>query len=142
MIELGVSAGPARESRSFTETVVSALVAAAAGTSTTGALATGALAACAGAWSRAFGSARVEPATLATAAVTPGIMADLARRLVRAGDALYVLDVTAGRVALLAASHWDVLGDADPDTWTYHATVSGPTATRTRVVPAAGVVHV
>ena len=142
MIELGVSHGPAREHRSYSDTVVSALVAAAAGTGSAGGLATGAVETCAGQWARALAAARVTPARMATAAVTPALLADVARRLIRTGDSLHVIEVTPAGVRLVPASHWDVRGDADPATWLYHATVTGPTTARTRTVPAAGVVHV
>ena len=47
-----------------------------------------------------------------------------------------------GRVALLRASSWNISGSADPRSWRYDVSLSGPTGTHTRVVPADGVVHV
>ena len=43
----------------------------------------------AGQWSRAFASAVVAPATAATAALTPDVLALIGRELLRRGEALF-----------------------------------------------------
>ena len=59
------------------------------------------------------------------------------------GEHVSVLHVDgSGRVALLRASSWNISGSADPATWQYNVSLSGPTGTHTRIVPADGVLHV
>ena len=45
-------------------------------------------------------------------------------------------------MALLRASSWNIAGNADPRSWLYDVSLSGPTGTHTRVVSADGVLHV
>ena len=45
-------------------------------------------------------------------------------------------------MALLRASSWNISGGPDPRSWLYDLSLSGPTGTYTRVVPADGVLHV
>ena len=42
---------------------------------------------------------------------------------------------------LQPVSHFDVQGDVDPATWLYRCNLPGPSVTRTRRVPSAGVIH-
>ena len=63
------------------------------------------------------------------------------RELIRAGEALFLIDTSAG-LKLLPAQSWDVAGDPDPDSWTYRIRLSGPSATITHDdVPAASCLH-
>lgn len=126
---------------SYTDLVIQAAQAAAAGPAARHALQTGALEACAGQWARALAAALVTPATVATAAVTPDTLADIGRRLIRTGDSLHVIDVGPAGVRLLPASQWEVRGGPDPASWWYRVSLAGPDGTATRPVPAAGVVH-
>ena len=146
MISLGVSGGPVREYRdsdaSYTDLIVSGLVAAASGTGARNATRTAAVEACAGAWARALAAATVAPVTAATAGITAAFLADVGRRLIRSGDALYVISIGPAGTILLPAVAWDVHGGFDPAGWFYRATLAGPDVTVTRTVPAAGVVHV
>lgn len=90
---------------------------------------------------RCLASATVEgPAHLA-AAVTPAVLAQAGRSLVRLGEQVFEINVDAGAVRLLTAGHHDVYGGADPRSWTYRTSVYGPSGTTTRHLPAAGVVH-
>ena len=145
MISLGVSGGPVREFRDtsgYTDLIVSGLVATASGTGARNASRTAAVEACAGTWARAMAAATVAPVTLATAGVGAAFLSDLGRRLIRAGDAVYVIEVGPDGVILLPAATWDVAGSYDPAGWRYRVTLAGPDVTVTRTVPAAGVVHV
>ena len=145
MISLGVSGGPVREYRdsdaSYTDLIVSGLVAAASGTGARNATRTAAVEACAGAWARALAAATVAPVGAATAGVTAAFLADVGRRLIRSGDALYVISIGPDGTVLLPAAAWDVLGGYEPAGWRYRVTLAGPDVTVTRTIPAAGVVH-
>lgn len=142
MIQLGVAGGPVREYRdSYTDVVVSALVSAASGSSSRAAHATGALETCASAWARAMAAADVAPVTAATVGVDEAFLADVGRRLIRSGDAAYMIEVGPDGVRLLPASSWDVRGGYDPAGWRYRVNRAGPDTTTTRTLPADGVVH-
>jgi len=141
MIELGI-ARPETRASDYTDSIVSAVVAAASGNASTAATATAALEEAAGLWSRAFMMAEVQPAGPRTASLTPALLGELARDLCRRGEAVYALDVRGGRLALTRAWSWDVAGGPDPATWVYRAHVAGPTTTVTRRLDARGVCHV
>ena len=92
---------------------------------------------------RCLASATVEGPPRLAAAVTPAVLAQAGRSLIRQGEQVFEVDVSdAGLVRLLVAGHHDVYGGADPLTWTYRTSVYGPGGTTTRHLPAAGVVHV
>ena len=144
MISLGVSGGPVREFREssgYTDLIVSGLIQTARGTGARNATRTAALEACAGAWARAMAAAAVAPVRAATAGVDAVFLADVGRRLIRSGDALYMITVGPDGTILLPAAAWDVLGGYEPAGWRYRVTLAGPDTTTTRTIPAAGVVH-
>ena len=64
-------------------------------------------------------------------------LADVERRLIRWGDAVYVIEVGPDGVRLLPASSWDVRGGYDPAGWRYRVNLAGPDITTTRT-PARG----
>ena len=132
MIELGVSTGPEGprvERRNYSAIQIAALEA--WSTSGVSGAVLGAVEIAARMFAAAFASATVEPAGPRTAALTPALLADVARRLVAQGESLHVVEVAGGQVALLPASSWSVVGGARPDGWRYMATVSGPSTTTT-----------
>lgn len=132
------------ERRNYTDLLTAGFAAAASGTavSATEVGFLGALEVCAGTWARAFASARVEPQTPVTAALTPGVLSAIGRRLIRRGEAVHVIDVDpSGAVRLDEASWWDVQGGPRPP-WTYQTTLTGPSTTETRWVQSDGVLHV
>ena len=115
----------------------------AAATATPRAAATGALEASSSLIGRCLASATVEGPASLTAAVTPAVLAQIGRSLIRQGEQVFEIDVDAdGRVRLLTAGYHDVYGPADPDGWTYRTSVYGPSGTTTKHLPAAAVVHV
>ena len=69
-------------SGSYTTLLASALLDATTGSTAANPSTIGALEVCAGMWARAFASARVEPATTITAAVTPDVLACIGRQIV------------------------------------------------------------
>ena len=92
---------------------------------------------------RAFASARVEPQTPTTAAVTPAVLASIARSLIRRGESMHVIDVDqTGRVDLLDCGSWELHGGVSRSTWRVRATMQGPDVAVSRDVPYAAVSHV
>ena len=130
---------PEVRSSSYTEMVVSRLVAAASGAGDGGALA--AIETASRWWGFGLASATVKPSALALAAITPSVLDIIGRALCRSGESLHVIDVRNGRVKLTPTSSWDVRGSDDPETWRYHVTLPGPTSTRTVTLDAASVLH-
>ena len=139
MIELGIGSGPDRsERRSFESLLVSAVEDQAVGLAVLRPLALGAVESCAGMYSRAFASAVTEPQTRVSRAVSPAALASIARQMIRHGESLHLIDVDlGGRVALREVASWTVVGGPNPEDWRYQVT----SATQTRTVSAAGVVH-
>ena len=127
---------------SYTDALVSLLVreASGSGAPTGQAHATAAVEACASMWSHAFAAARLEPKV---PALSPPALADISRRLILDGEAVYVIDVSSAGLRLLPVGSLNVRGQSpDPATWSYECTLNGPDASTTRTVPSAGVVHI
>lgn len=103
---------------------------------------TAAVEAAAGALSRAFASAEVRGPDHALEAITPAVLAQIGRDLIREGASLHVIAVDlAGRLVLYPASSWYWVGKSpDPLSWTAQVTAYGPTGNTTEWVPAAGLV--
>ena len=100
---------------------------------------TAAVEAASGALSRAFASATVKGGR---GAVTPIVLGQIGRDLVRSGQSLHVIQVRAGRALLVPASSWTWEGSHDPASWRVRATAYGPSTSTTWNLPASGVVFV
>ena len=97
MIELGISAGPPRvECRNYTERLTAEIEASAESGIVGAAL--GATEIAAGMYARAFASATVEPVGVRTAAVSPDVLAAVARRLIVGGESVHLIEVEGGAV--------------------------------------------
>ena len=131
---------PEVRSANYTEQVIGRLVAAASGAGDGSALA--AIETAARWWGLGLASARVTPSSLALAAITPSVLDAIGRALCRSGESLHAIDIRGGRVTLTPTSSFDVRGSDDPETWRYHVTLNGPTATRTVTLDAASVLHI
>ena len=126
----------------FSDTVVRLIEAQAAGTAAD-ASSTAAVEAASGALSRAFASAEVVGEPWVAEAVTPGVLAQVGRDLIRSGDSMHVVRVGGdGVVRLIPCSSWHWDGNHDPASWTVRATAYGPSTSTTWNLPAAGVVFV
>ena len=126
----------------FSDAVVRLIEAQAAGTAAD-ASSTAAVEAASGALSRAFASAEVVGPAWAQEAVSPGVLAQVGRDLIRNGDSMHVIRVGGGgMVRLIPASSWYWEGNHDPDSWTVRATCYGPSTSTTWNLPASGVVFV
>lgn len=126
----------------FSDAVVRLIEAQAAGKAAD-ASSTAAVEAASGALSRAFASAKVVAPDWVSEAVSPAMLAQVGRDLIRSGQSMHVIRVGAdGTVRLVPASSWHWEGSHDPDSWTVRATCYGPSTSTTWNLPASGVVFV
>ena len=123
---------------SFTDALVDAFFTGAADEKSRTALSTSALESCAALYAGAFARAKVEPDV---PAVTPAVLALIARDLVRRGESLHLIELEGGALQLRPIGTWDVRGRPAPETWTYRIDLFGPTYHSTKYVPAAAVLH-
>ena len=126
-----------RAAGGFTDSVTAALIAAAEGTGTAETLA--ATEQASGLIGRAFASADVEGDDYGL--VSALALEMIGREFTRSGESLHVIEVRGGRGRLIPASSWDIVGGDDPLTWSYRATLGGPTTLRSFIVPATSVIH-
>ena len=126
----------------FSDAVVRLLESQAAGTAAD-ASSTAAVEAASGALSRAFAAAEVVGEDWAQDAVSPTVLAQIGRDLIRNGDSIHVIRMGHdGTVQLIPASSWHWEGSHDPDSWTVRATAYGPSTSTTWNLPASAVVFV
>ena len=124
----------------FSDAVVRLVEAQAAGT-VADASSTAAVEAASGALSRAFASAEVVGPAWVAEAVSPGVLGQIGRDLVRSGSSMHAIRMgAAGMVRLIPASSWHWEGSHDPDTWTVRVTAYGPSTSTTWNLPASSVV--
>lgn len=131
-----------REKRaSYTDAITQALIQQAQGSSRIiTAAAVAAVETAAGTVGRAMAAANVEglPAGL----ITKAMLADIGRRLIRNGDVVFEIRVSAaGELQLVSAFTSEVTGGADPMSWRYRLDIPGPSLTPTRVRPYSSVLH-
>ena len=127
---------------SFSDAVVRLLEAQAAG-SAADASSTAAVEAASGALSRAFASAEVVGPDWAAETVSPGVLGQIGRDLIRSGQSMHVIRMGAdGMPRLIPASSWHFEGSHDPDSWTVRATAYGPSTSTTWNLPASAVIFV
>ena len=128
-----------RELTNYSDAVLAAILAQAQGNTGLVKSNLGAVAAAAGWWARAFSSAHLTPGIVADA-FGPALRGYTGRQLVLRGEALFILDGVGGLTFTPAAS-WDVLGGPYPESWTYKATINGPTQSTVLELPASRVLH-
>ena len=130
-----------RQSQPFTDAIIAALASGVSGDAASPA-ASAALEAAAGHISRGFAVATVEAAPdPVAAALTPDVLAQIARGLIRRGESLFLIDVDDAGVSLRPAGSWDVRGGPDPASWFFRLDIFGPSGNATRFVPADSVLH-
>ena len=126
----------------FSDAVVRLIEAQAAGTAAD-ASSTAAVEAASGALSRAFAAAEVVGEPWVKETVSPGVLGQVGRDLIRSGDSMHVIRVGAdGMPRLIPCSSWHWEGSHDPSSWTVRATAYGPSTSTTWNVPASAVVFV
>ena len=123
----------------FSDAVVRLIEAQAAG-SAADASSTAAVEAASGALSRAFASAKVVADDWVVEAVTPAVLGQVGRDLIRKGDSMHVIRLYGDKVVLIPCSSWHWEGSHDPASWTVRATAYGPSTSTTWNLPASGVV--
>ncbi len=128
-----------RESLPFTDAVVAALTAQAAGTATGDPSAIAALESACALYTAAFRAARVSPAV---PALSPAVLSLMARNLIRRGEDLHQIMIDRGAIRLQPIGSWDVRGGPAESSWWYRCDRFGPSGNLTELVPAAAVVHV
>ena len=140
----GVEAPPreTRQDSSYTDALIAALTANAAGKTTAFVGATAALEACAGLIGRAFAACQIDGPPLLVQGLTPDLLNLIGRSLIRKGELVAQIDVMNGRMRYYPAASHNVMGGVDPDSWFYRAHFAGPQRQRTtRRVMAAGMLH-
>ena len=145
MIALNVAGGPARRElrSSYTSAILDQAENYAAGTVGGLATATAAVEVASGLWARGLSLARVEPRGARTRALTPMLLAMVARALCRSGEIILDLRVEGGELRMLpASSAYVVEGSGDRRTWVYTVTVAGPAGTETHWRRREAVAHV
>ena len=128
-----------RQSVPFTDAVVAALTAQAAGTATGDPSAIAALEAACALYTRAFSAVKLSPAV---PALSPGCLALIARNLIRRGEDVHQIMVDRGMVRLQPIGSWDVRGGPAESEWWYRCDRFGPSGNLTELVPAGAVLHV
>ena len=125
----------------YTDMLVAALQAQAAGGDSSPA-ATGAVEAACAVISRALSAASVENAGPFANALTPAMLGMAGRALVVRGECAFLIETGGGMPELLPCASWDVTGgDPRPAAWTYRVDLAGPSGTSTRQASGADVVH-
>ena len=121
----------------YTDTIINALIQAAEG-SARNAHATAALESAAGLYQAAFSAAKVEPEQ---EVLGPSFLGEAARRLIRFGQAVYLIEVEDGKIRLRDVASWNIGGGTHEEDWTYECEMAGPTKSETIKRPSSGVVH-
>ena len=129
-----------RRAAPYTDAVVRTIQASASAASVAGADGTAALEFCAGMYARAFASADVSGPR--AGALTPEVRAEIGRRVVGLGEAVYLIRVARGGLELLPVDAYDVAGGASERSRVYTVSVPAPDGAVTRSVASAGIVHV
>lgn len=133
----------ATESTAYTDALLAAITARAAGDKSAIPSATGALEACAGFIGRAFAAAEVDARPGVAELLDPACLGMIGRALLRRGEIVLLIRADMGGVQLLPAETHDVHGGSDPRSWRYRVNVAGPTMIATyQDVAAEDVVHV
>ena len=131
-----------RES-SFTDALVSQIVANAGGAVSARPTATGALEACAGLIGRAFSAASVEGSGNADGCAYSGVLESCRARACTAWRSGFQCGCSpVDALQLTPSADWDVQGGFDPEAWRYRLNLAGPSETTTiGHRPASGVLH-
>ena len=93
-------------------------------------------------YSSAFAVAAVTAPERVQAAISPDWLTGMVRDLLFHGEHLSVISVENGRLSLMPASAWEVVGDPLPSSWLYRVELAGPSRMSKATLPATAVVHV
>ena len=130
------------ETRNFTHSVTSSFIAAAEGGVDSAPLATAALEIASGTYARCLAAAQVDGPEAFKRALTPAVLAQIGRDMIRAGESFFLITVRNGRIILTPQAQVTAHGGtADPMAWVYVCSEYGPTDSVTRTVPASRLLH-
>ena len=130
-----------KRSGGYSDGVLSLLLSRATGTVKGDPSAIAALETASGLWSRSLSIARVEPQDEITRAISPAFLSDVGRALIRHGESVWAISVSAGRVLLTPAAHWNVTGGPSESSWRYALELAGPSGSATVNLPSESVLH-
>ena len=126
----------------YTSQITAAFEAGAEGSVSGAPLAVAALEAAAGLYARCLSAALVKGGGRAAEALTPPVLALMARNLIRRGEDHHRIYVRRGMVVLEPVGFAYAHGSGpDPLSWHYSATLYGPTDSRHETVPAGAMLH-
>ena len=129
-----------RAAQPYTDLVTNYLESQAAG-DTTRATTLAAVEAAAGQYARAFAGAEVQASAHVKAALTPSVLALMARNMIRYGESVHIIQVMRGAMSLLAAGSFDVRGGINEEEWIYNVHIYGPSGNLSSFIPSASTVH-
>ena len=130
-----------RSTQPYHDLILNHLEAQAAGTTGGSALTIACVEAAAGQYARAFAGADVKAKESVRAALTPSLLADISRRLIRYGESLHLIGVEHGNVLLHPVGSWDITGGVDETEWIYHVHLYGPSGSVSSYEPSNAVIH-
>ena len=92
---------------------------------------------------RAFASARLAGSPTLEDAMPGLLLAMIGRCLITSGEFVAAVERGGGAIRITPASDWDITGGANPRTWRYSMSLSGPSGEyRVKEAPASRVIHV
>ena len=124
----------------YTDLVTNYLESQAAG-ETTSATSIACVEAAAGQYARAFAGAEVQASAHVKAALTPSVLALMARNMIKYGESVHAVQVMRGELSLIPCGSWDVTGGINEDEWIYNIHVYGPSGNISSFVVSSSVVH-
>ena len=124
----------------YTDLITNSLESQAAG-DTTRATTLAAVEAAAGQYARAFAGAEVQASAHVKRALTPSVLALMARNMIRYGESVHALQVKTGNLSLIPAGSFDVTGGIDETEWLYKIYVYGPSGNLSSFVVSSSIVH-
>ena len=119
---------PETRAADYSDAIVQALLSSASGDVQEGL--SGAVEIAAGFWQRTFSSAEIKGSAVVAEALAPHL-GHVGRSMILNGEAVFALDFNDG-LSLIPASSAIVTGSAEPRSWKYELTLSGPTSVKTR----------
>ena len=130
-----------RSTQPYHDLILNHLEAQASGSGAGSALTIAAVEAAAGQYARAFAGADVKAKESVKTALTPSLLALIARNLIRYGEDVHLIGVEHGNVLLHPVGSWDITGGVDESEWVYHIHIYGPSGNVSSYEPSSGVVH-
>ena len=132
------------ERRNYTDSITAAFQVAAEGGTSTAPLATAALESASGLYGRCMAAATVRNADPdIVESLSPEVLSQVARELIRKGESTWLIRTPAGRVSLDPVAYATLTGGSpDPMSWRYMCHLYGPTDSMNVSRGASGVLHV